>query len=103
MNVSEKLVTENDPPHYLTFRAHAQSIVSLDYIETKMLLVSASNDCCVRLWTITGCFLGTFGQKDLFNANENVGYSKIFSKISTDLHRASSAKTVKVLRDVKQK
>ena len=46
------------------WRAHSKEIVSIEYIlhGTQSLILSASGDGTVRLWTLLGHFIGTFGQ-----------------------------------------
>jgi len=51
-------VCRDAPPLLLSFRAHLKNIVSLCVAEGRGLLVSASTDCCVRLWTMQGRFIG---------------------------------------------
>ncbi|KAI8912193.1 WD40-repeat-containing domain protein [Powellomyces hirtus] len=43
------------------FRAHVRSVVSLDLTDWGGI-VSASTDCTVRMWTLAGDYIGTFGQ-----------------------------------------
>ena len=53
----DKPVKEN-PPHSLAWRAHLNSIVSVDLAEDKGLIITASTDCCVRLFTLNGRYIG---------------------------------------------
>lgn len=45
-----------------TWRAHTGSINSMEVNNNSKLLITTSTDCCARLWTWQGCFIGTFGQ-----------------------------------------
>ncbi|XP_049634417.1 WD repeat-containing protein 49-like [Suncus etruscus] len=55
---------ELQPPKNVTFwRAHISTVTSLELVEEKFLL-SASLDHTVRLWSITGEYIGTFGQSN---------------------------------------
>ncbi len=47
------------------WKAHSQEVVSVEYVphETRPLVLSASGDGTVRLWTLEGHFIGTFGQE----------------------------------------
>ena len=86
------------PPVCLTsFRAHCKSIVTLDYVGDKQLIVSASGDCCIRLWTINGKYLGTFGQKQPWESLENPSNMKRSRRIPADIQRVASSQTLKVL------
>ncbi|KAI9099891.1 WD40-repeat-containing domain protein [Phlyctochytrium arcticum] len=44
------------------FRAHMRSVVSLDLMDGYDAVVSASTDCTVRVFTLQGHYIGTFGQ-----------------------------------------
>ena len=46
------------------WKAHAGELLSVEYVphELQPLVLSASADCTVRLWTIQGHYIGTFGQ-----------------------------------------
>ena len=48
----------------MRWRAHAGEVLSIEYVshETQPLVLSASGDCTVRLWTLNGQYIGTFGQ-----------------------------------------
>ena len=48
------------PPHHLAWRAHLNSIVSVDLAEDKGLIISASTDCCVRMFTVNGRYIGQY-------------------------------------------
>lgn len=65
------------PPERLFFwRAHVQSITSiepLEYMNCEILL-TASMDCTVRLWTIEGNFVGTLGQPKIWDITNPVSY-----------------------------
>eukprot|EP01136_Pigoraptor_vietnamica_P017476 Opistho-1_new@62676 len=46
----------------ITWRAHIQSIVSVTFIEERDLILTASVDCTIRLWTMFGEHMGICGQ-----------------------------------------
>ena len=53
------------PPNLRTkFKAHAESIPVLLYINTRRLIVTGCIDCTICLWTIDGNKMGTFGEED---------------------------------------
>ncbi|KAJ3044600.1 hypothetical protein HDV00_001526 [Rhizophlyctis rosea] len=54
-------------PELITFRAHRRCIVSIDLVEGLDSVVTASTDGCVRLFTIKGEYVGTFGQLNSWN------------------------------------
>uniref|UniRef100_H2YKZ4 WD repeat-containing protein on Y chromosome n=1 Tax=Ciona savignyi TaxID=51511 RepID=H2YKZ4_CIOSA len=51
------------PPLIWSLRGHTKAVTSIVYIEDKGLIGSGSTDCSVRLWSMNGRYLGTFGQK----------------------------------------
>ncbi|XP_066922655.1 cilia- and flagella-associated protein 337-like [Clytia hemisphaerica] len=85
------------PETLLQFRGHGKSIVSIDYCEKKQLIVTASTDCYVRLWTINGKYLGTFGQKQPWDSLENSVNLKKARRLPPDLQRIASTQTLKVV------
>ena len=85
------------PETLLAFRGHAKSIVSIEYCEKKQLIVTASNDCYVRLWTINGKYLGTFGQKTPWDSLENMANIKKPRRLPNDIQRIASTQTLKVI------
>lgn len=85
------------PEILLAFRGHAKSIVSVDYCEKKQLIITASTDCYVRLWTINGKYLGTFGQKTPWDSLENIANLKKPRRLPTDIQRIASTQTIKVI------
>ena len=84
------------PQTLLAFRGHAKSIVSVEYCEKKQLIVTASTDCYVRLWTINGKYIGTFGQKTPWDL-ENAANLKKVRRLPTDIQRVASSETLKVI------
>ena len=52
---------KTSPPQGPTWKAHATSIVSIDLAEAKELIITASTDCCVRLWSKMGRYIGEPG------------------------------------------
>ncbi|XP_037402683.1 WD repeat-containing protein on Y chromosome [Pygocentrus nattereri] len=59
------LTREQKPPNTVNFwRAHIGSITGLQIIENDRVLLTSSTDCTVRLWSIHGEFIGTFGQPE---------------------------------------
>uniref|UniRef100_A0A4W4H8A3 WD40 repeat domain 95 n=1 Tax=Electrophorus electricus TaxID=8005 RepID=A0A4W4H8A3_ELEEL len=45
-------------------QAHSNTAGNLQLIESHQVLVTCSTDCTVRLWSINGEFIGTFGQPE---------------------------------------
>lgn len=51
-------INKTPPPLKLAWRAHTLSIVTIDTAEECGVVVTASTDCTVRLWTMKGCYIG---------------------------------------------
>ncbi|XP_072467955.1 cilia- and flagella-associated protein 337-like isoform X3 [Notamacropus eugenii] len=59
---------EKEPPKNVKFwRAHVNAVTSLELIEKEKTLLSSSVDCTVRLWSMDGEYIGTFGQSELWD------------------------------------
>ncbi|XP_075264568.1 cilia- and flagella-associated protein 337-like isoform X2 [Convolutriloba macropyga] len=54
-------------PLKVTWRAHVESVTCMNLVEQSKLVVTSSLDCTVRLWTMAGEYVGTFGQSDLWD------------------------------------
>ncbi|KAK3580718.1 hypothetical protein CHS0354_005723 [Potamilus streckersoni] len=78
------------------YRAHILSINSIDFINERELMVTASSDCSIRLWTIGGQYIGTFGVP-WAPLPQEVTPQYFFKNVPKDVKRAGSAKTLKVL------
>ncbi|XP_033123331.1 WD repeat-containing protein on Y chromosome-like isoform X2 [Anneissia japonica] len=86
------------PPKLNSFRAHLASITSISYAEDKGLLISCSTDCSVRLWTICGRYIGTFGQEGGWpKLVEPIEPEDMTRRMPRDVQRVASALTLKVL------
>nr|XP_025044795.1 WD repeat-containing protein 64-like [Pelodiscus sinensis] len=66
---------EEKPPALLqSWRAHSCSATSVTLVSENQLLLTSSLDCTVRLWSLEGEYIGTFGQKDLWNIKDNTSW-----------------------------
>lgn len=74
------------PPLVLCLRAHLQPIVSIDYVPKYRQIITASFDCSLRLWRCDGQYVGTFGQRSLWNVETQNG-----GDVPFDLQRAASS------------
>ena len=46
------------PPIISSWRGHTDAVISIDFVEHKELIITASLDCCVSLWTLCGRYIG---------------------------------------------
>ena len=55
---------EGKPPIVTSWHAHQGSVVTVEYLQRDQgaLLLTASEDCTARLWTLDGQYIGMFGQ-----------------------------------------
>ena len=63
---SDPARTWSAPPLVTSFHGHLNVVTSLDYVDGRDCIVSASDDCSLRLWTVYGAFVGIFGQEVRF-------------------------------------
>ena len=49
------------------WRAHVQTITGIEFIESSKVVISSALDCTIRIWSIHGEYIGTFGQEDIWN------------------------------------
>ncbi|XP_030855252.1 WD repeat-containing protein on Y chromosome isoform X3 [Strongylocentrotus purpuratus] len=86
------------PPKLNSFRAHLKGITFIDFADDKRLIITGSVDCSIRLWTVCGRYIGTFGQKGgwpkLPDEIDPRGLSRVMPR---DVQRVASAITLKVL------
>jgi WD40 repeat protein len=90
-------VKKTTPPLKLAWRSHLLSIVSIDTAEEGGVVITASTDCTVRLWTLKGFYIGTFGQRVAWQLPlppPGPRGPNIFPLIPPDLHRSSSIETL---------
>jgi hypothetical protein len=45
-----------------SWRAHMQAVTSVDFVSRRAMIVTASADATVALWTVSGKHVGVFGQ-----------------------------------------
>ncbi|XP_028518792.1 WD repeat-containing protein 49 [Exaiptasia diaphana] len=93
-------INYDTPPLKVRFRAHVNAISSLDYVSWRQLIVTASADCSVRLWSHEGIYIGTFGQKALWDLERITADVK---KLPHDVHRVASTDTLARLSKSSQK
>ncbi|XP_033741857.1 WD repeat-containing protein on Y chromosome-like isoform X2 [Pecten maximus] len=68
LHVTERRV-KTCPPLNVTFKAHDSAVVSVEYVKHDVgeFILTASTDKTARLWSMEGHYVGTFGQKKLWN------------------------------------
>lgn len=82
-----------------SYKAHTKALTSITYIDRRKILLTASSDCSVRMWTLGGQYLGTIGSPvPLAHVDENSYIHKNF-RIPPDIKREASFTTLHVLTD----
>jgi len=46
---------------FLIQTAHMKAVNTVSYVDEQALIITASTDCSVRLWTVTGRYIGKLG------------------------------------------
>lgn len=85
-----------------SYKGHLRSLTALQYVDDKRLLLSASADCTVRLWTLSGRYIHTLGavvRSTAFEAlvNGDDDYDEMEFRVPPDIRRVASSTTMKVL------
>ncbi|XP_046309910.2 WD repeat-containing protein on Y chromosome-like [Marmota monax] len=78
---------ELQPPKNVTFwRAHVSMVTCLELIEEENILLSSSLDHTVRLWSMDGAYIGTFGQSSPWDISTPASWShpRVPCEILTD-------------------
>ncbi|KAI9094719.1 WD40-repeat-containing domain protein [Phlyctochytrium arcticum] len=60
-----------------SWRAHIQSISSVNYANIHNVLLTASKDGTIRVWTTEGAHIGVFGQDDMWTLGETITYKEL--------------------------
>ncbi|CAH3022493.1 unnamed protein product [Porites evermanni] len=96
----------SQPPERLFFwRAHVQSIASIEPVDiwNCEILLTASLDCTVRLWTMEGHFVGTLGQPKIWDISNPVSYQHPMAPYDVLVDPQTLPKLPKDQSDVKNK
>ncbi len=85
-----------------TWRGHTDSVTSIEVVDDKQLVATSSEDCCVRLWTWKGAFIGTFGQPTQWDLSEGITYQSPMRPFDVliDPLTATSAAIQDMIKDV---
>merc|ERR550519_496742 len=87
------------PDQILQFHAHVTPITVLSYCDEYEVLFSASTDGTVRCWAMTGKYIGTFGQKRLWNLRHTLGDPRpppATYRLPPDIRRVASYETLRL-------
>ncbi len=86
------------PPEItIAWQAHSSSIVSIDLVEEKCLLITASTDRSIRMWALNGRYIGTFGEKLPWNLAFPINDTALPRKLPSGISRMTSFKTMQTV------
>ena len=94
--------------------AHIGGITSVSYIHTKNMVLTASTDCSVRLWTAdgnqftfiqiklnhTGIYIGCFGQEKSWIASETKTFGKLPVELVSYYEKHAPPKEIELKKNV---
>ncbi|KAK3091806.1 hypothetical protein FSP39_022754 [Pinctada imbricata] len=81
-----------------SFRAHIRMINTIDYVNDRKVIITASEDSSIRVWALHGGYIGTFGETwPVIDKILTKGGSDVETRIPNDLRRVGSARTLRVL------
>lgn len=84
-----------------SYKAHIQPITGIIYIDEAKLVVTSSSDFTVRIWTLSGQYIGTLGSPIKWNIHltpNGVQLNDFNFRIPPDIQRVASSTTLKVLK-----
>lgn len=80
-----------------SYRAHTKSISNIEFVDDRKVIITTSHDCSIRVWTLNGLFIGSFGETWAPLPKAPVIVHSFRIRIPQDLKRIGSAKSLKVL------
>ena len=90
----------NIPPDQIfQFHAHLTPITVLSYCDQYEVLFSASTEGTVRCWAMSGKYIGTFGQKRLWNLRQTLDDPRpppATYRLPPDIRRVASYETLRL-------
>ena len=57
---------------YGFWQAHQTAVTCVDFVHTQRMILSASSDLRIKLWTLDGRYIGIFGQKRKWNLEHSI-------------------------------
>ncbi|KAJ7332330.1 hypothetical protein JRQ81_014510 [Phrynocephalus forsythii] len=83
------------PPCLSSWRGHLKNVVSIKYVERFRVILTASHDCTIKLWMLSGKHIGTFGQ-----SLWKLGMQQLMpAEVPEDIRRVASLHTMIVLNE----
>nr|XP_020663498.1 EF-hand calcium-binding domain-containing protein 8 [Pogona vitticeps] len=83
------------PPCLSSWRGHLKNVVSIKYVERFRVILTASHDCTIKLWMLSGKHIGTFGQSLWKLGMQHL----IPAEVPEDIRRVASLHTMMVLNE----
>lgn len=108
--ISSEEFIEAAPDCITSWRAHDSTIVTIVYIpesnglSAQELLLTASTDKCCRLWTLSGEYIGVFGQENSWNLFRPSSFQSQINKKIKMIQQLNKRKNARLNRhDQKEK
>lgn len=102
MGRAKRSVRHQSMPMLLnSYKAHKRAVTSIAYIQKSKILITGSTDCSVRMWALSGRYIGTFGSPVKWSriiANEPIDPKYSF-RMPPDIKRVASFTTLHVFTD----
>ncbi|CAF1193148.1 unnamed protein product [Rotaria sordida] len=87
------------PQLLIAYRAHIRPITSICYANDREIVITSSIDCTIRLFTLTGRYIGYMGQSMSWGPlSSNIILKDLPKQIPEDIRRIGSATTLELLR-----
>nr|XP_014350913.1 PREDICTED: WD repeat-containing protein on Y chromosome-like [Latimeria chalumnae] len=83
------------PPLLSSWRSHLSAVTHVEYVDRFKLLITASYDCNVRVWCLSGRYVGTFGHSVWQLETEG----DPAAQIPAEIRKVASFQTLKVLNE----
>ncbi|KAM9318753.1 cilia- and flagella-associated protein 337 [Pholidichthys leucotaenia] len=82
------------------WRAHTSTVTGLQVVDNDQVVLTSSTDCTVRLWSVQGQFIGTFGQPECWSVHiaaswmhPSVPFEVLIDPLSMPDHETLNVKT----------
>jgi hypothetical protein len=76
-----------------SFRGHLLRVTQIQVVYQKNIIITASEDCSVRLWYFSGLYIGTLGQEVSFLNDTVVEVPVAQAAVAGDVGRVSASRT----------
>uniref|UniRef100_H2Z1I1 WD repeat-containing protein on Y chromosome n=1 Tax=Ciona savignyi TaxID=51511 RepID=H2Z1I1_CIOSA len=97
-SISRYFPTNQAPEMKMSVCGHSSAVTSIAYVTNYEMIASGSVDGTVRLWTLSGRYIGTFGQPDSWSIELPVEENELPVAIPSDIRRIGSPNTLRTAK-----